>query len=112
MNLVIMQGDEYPIKFTAKDATGTIIDSSMVADMEFVIGKVLRKTYGNSEITYDSTNSKWQIPVTQEETFALKQSDSNELKIRIKFSTGDIIGKNLGRVHIVDASGCEEFEDD
>lgn len=88
----IMQGDAYSIGIdvTLNDAP---IDIAMVEKAEIVLGG-LAKQYPN-EITYDGENGKFLFPITQQESFSFGLPPS-PAQIRIKLTTGEVIGGKLG----------------
>lgn len=89
----IMQGDAYSIPIRIR--SGNVeITPDMVESIEFVIGSIT-KSYPNEVSFTDS----WQFPLTQEESFQLSPN-MQPLQIRIKFLSGEIIGRKYGCISI------------
>lgn len=101
--MAIMQGDNYAIPFTIKyeDEGEQYITPSIVDRVEFTIGS-LTKTYPE-EITYDSSAEKWLFPITQNEAFNLEGGKPETAQIRVKFTSGDIIGTEVGFINIIES---------
>ena len=83
------QGDAYQLPVTLKDENG-LINVDLISAVEFRFGDI-RKVYPN-EVTYDSDRGVFLVPLTQTDTFSLK-NDPVECQARIKFqSSGDVRG--------------------
>lgn len=103
--LVIMQGDQYalPIELMAKD--GTPLSPDTLADVEVVVG-TMRKTMSRGAIVYDAERGVFLFPLTQEETFAMRDQ-RYKVQLRVKTTGGDVVGIYLGEI-IVDMSKSKE----
>lgn len=88
----MMAGDAYslPIKISSADGTA---NASTFADVEVCIGHV-RKTLADGEITFDTEQECFLVPLTQEETFSLR--GRAKINIRCKYPSGDVVGIDLG----------------
>lgn len=93
--MTIMQGDEYPISFKIK-MHGKPVDINTIEMIEFVIGSMTKK-YPDT-VYYDTDSSKFKVFLSQEETFAI--TTPIPVQVRVKFNSGDVVGRNLGNVNI------------
>lgn len=94
----MMQGDSYGLPIGIKKANGEALTPADVADVEIVIGHLI-KTYKKNEISYDEGSEEWVFPFTQEETFALPAMRVNA-QARIVFTSGVVEGVKLGHVNV------------
>ena len=85
----LKQGDAYGIP-VAITLDGVPLDIEEVDTVEVCIG-TLRKVYPG-EVTYDDESGKFSFPVTQEETFSMKEGGAVPVDIRVKFASGEVIG--------------------
>ena len=105
-NITIMQGDQYAIPFEILTADGTPANGDTFADVELVVG-ALRKTMSGGAIVYDADQGAFLFPLTQEETFAMRDQRYTA-QLRVKTITGEVVGQDLG-VIIVDVSKSKEI---
>lgn len=103
----IMQGDQYKIGFRFKKNDEYLTDEG-ITDMRIMIGSVI-KSYGDNQITYNDT--WWYYPITEEETFALPEGKS-KIQARIEFASGDVIGKQLGKIKVITSRDTEVMIDE
>ncbi len=103
--LTIMQGDQYAIPFEILHTDETAADADDFADVEIMVGS-LSKTASAGAITYSEVHKAFLFPLTQEETFAM-QNVPQDIQLRVKTGTGDVIGIKLGQM-IVEASRSKE----
>ena len=89
----MLKGDAYRIPISIETAEGAATPESF-ADVEVCIGRSVRKTLSEGEITYDTERALFLIPITQEETFALGMR--SRINIRCKYAGGDVVGIDLG----------------
>lgn len=89
----MMRGDSYTLPISIATADGTATAESF-EEVEVCIGTDIRKTLSSGEITFDSERSLFLVPVTQEETFALR--GRARVNIRCKYYGGDVVGVDLG----------------
>ena len=82
----IKQGDAYSLPVTVT-LDGTSLDISDVEKVEFMFGTT-RKMYPDT-VTY--SDGKFNLPLTQEETFALARGNIL-VDIRVKFVGGNVQG--------------------
>lgn len=93
-----MQGDEYNLSFHISLNDG-LYEKLSIEDIEVCIGNLLK----HAKIESDNTIS---IRLTQEETFKLDVG-CNHIQARCKFSNGDVIGKPVTNVIIVESKSKE-----
>ena len=85
---MLLQGSTYKLPIQIKDPNGNIVDKSIVKKAVFTIGDI-EKVYGdNGEV--DFKNGKWIIPLTEQETFTMK--NSIKWQARFLFTDGSIKG--------------------
>lgn len=60
---IIQGGDQYPLPFSIKQGN-VVVTPSNCDDIRIKVGNYL-KTYSNNEITFNSTTSCWQFPLTE-----------------------------------------------
>ena len=101
----IMQGDEYDVNITLKDADGEPITEVGVTDVEIGIGS-LTKTYSDGEVSYDSENKQWVFRLSQTETSGLKNGVLS-FQVRVKFGGGDVVGAKLPSVGVSPSTSKE-----
>ncbi len=89
----MMKGDAYSLPISIETADGVATAESF-EEVEVCIGTGIRKTLTSGEITFDTERALFLIPITQEETFALK--GRARVNIRCKYSGGDVVGIDLG----------------
>ena len=70
----MMQGDEYPLNITLLSLDGQAITPNNVTSVEFMVGDI-RKTWPETA-TFDDATLKFKIPLTQKNTFALRDRKS------------------------------------
>lgn len=100
---IIKQGDAYAIPVTLKIGGDTVTANnlSLIDKVEFMIGANIRKVYPTDATFADG---KFQVPVTQAETFTLPEDDEVEFDVRVHFTSGNVQGiqKKL-KIKVVDA---------
>lgn len=104
--ITIMQGDQYAIPVEIKDVDGTPANGETFADVEIVVGSV-RRTMSAGEIVYDPNQAAFLFPLTQAETFAMRDQPQI-MQIRVKTVDGNVLGVNLGGTIIVIGSKSKE----
>jgi hypothetical protein len=101
--VVIMQGDEYPLRFkiTSDEEPINIDDVEIV---EIVIGNVKRKY--PDYIYFDKINDEFVFNITQEMTFAL--AGAQDMQVRIKFkNSGWVFGEKMEKLQVVPSNSKE-----
>lgn len=88
----MMQGDQYALPIQIETNEG-IADATTFADLEIFLGNV-RKTLSGGDISYDEETKSFNVYFTQKDTFKLNGAEN--LQIRCKFDTGDVIGVKAG----------------
>lgn len=91
----MMQGDQYRIPVSLKHEDGSIVTEAEVRDVEIFVGLV-RKTLDDG-ISYDEGEKCFYVHLKQKETFRL--SGDVRVQARILFTSGDVVGVNLGTVN-------------
>ena len=90
----MMQGDSYkfPITITmnGESLTG-------VSDIEVMIG-CIRKTMSAGDVEKDDTSDDYLVSVKQTETFKMHKQE--EVKVRVLFNSGDVIGAYAGLLNV------------
>lgn len=91
----MMQGDQYRIPVSLKHEDGSAVTESEVRNVEVFVGQV-RKTLAEG-VSYDENEKCFYVYLTQKETFRL--SGDVRVQARILFTSGDVVGVNLGTVN-------------
>lgn len=91
--LKIMQGDAYSIPIEITASNGTTLNDTTIEDVEITLGK-FTKTLKSNEIVYNFSDSVFEFPLTQEETFQLK-AYKYDLIVRVKVAENQVIGFKL-----------------
>ena len=89
--MIISEGNTYvlEIPLTVNEEELDINDVSVV---EFMFGN-LRKVYGEEgDVTYDTYEKCFKVPLSQEETFALKGKNIIDYQARVKFKDDSVSG--------------------
>ena len=110
-NYFIKQGDAYniPVSITVDGETVNGETVELIETVEFMLSEDIRKVYPE-DVTFDSVNNVFLVPVSQEETFAMEDGEKIPLDIRVGFSSGDVIGtKTMQQIKILDALSEEEI---
>ena len=96
----IMQGDDYAISFTITDENDQLLNIEEIQTIQFVVGDFTKYYHsgGSGEVTYLENEEIFSFPITQEESFQM--SGEQECQIRIKFTSGRIVGKVIGELDI------------
>lgn len=103
MMVIIMQGDEYPLRFkiTSDEEPININDVEIV---EIVIGNVKRRY--PDYIYFDEVNGEFIFNLTQEMTFALV--GAQDMQVRIKFkNSGWVFGEKMEKLQVVPSNSKE-----
>ena len=90
MAIKIKQGDAYAVPIQVR-LNGELINADDVEAVEFCVGDALRKLYPE-DVSYETGNNTFYLPLTQQETFAFPANGSVALDVRVKFTGGDVIG--------------------
>jgi len=89
----MMKGDAYSLPIAIETSDGTASRETF-EEIEVSIGHNIRKTLSSGEIGFDSERNLFLVPLTQEETFALK--GRTKVNVRCKYVGGNVIGADLG----------------
>ena len=95
----MMQGDQYALPIQIETNEG-IAGATTFADLEVFLGSV-RKTLSGGDIEYNSDTETFNVYFTQKDTFKLNGAE--ELQIRCKFDSGDVIGIKAGSYSVEDS---------
>lgn len=103
--MALRKGDSYslPIKILI---SGVLIDVGLVEVVEFMFGDI-RKVYGGNStdgVTYETDH--FVVPLTQEETFSLKDK-TVDYQARVKFTSGDVKGTPIKKCNLYDSISQE-----
>lgn len=72
--MAILQGSSYEMPVVIRDSAGNVIDDTVVAKGSFTFGD-LKKTYGDGgDVYFNPESGAWIIPLSEEETFSLKET--------------------------------------
>ena len=93
----MMTGDSYNLPIQIETNMG-FANMGTFEDLEVMFGDV-RKTISNGEIKYDNEKQAFLIPLSQKETFRMR--DKEEIQIRCKFVDGSVKGVSAGEIDIV-----------
>lgn len=93
----MMQGDSYSIPFEIK-VDGIMASESTFADVEISIGNIT-KTMSSGDITFDAEQNAFMFPITQQETFALRNTPQ-KVQIRVKYASGDVYGVDIDKIDV------------
>lgn len=97
----VMQGDQYAVPFYITYIDGDSGEKlsatpEIVENMIITIGNI-QKTL--PDVTYNATKETWECPLTQDDTFSLSEK-SVLVQVRILFTTGDVVGKDVGYLKV------------
>ncbi|MDO4280805.1 MAG: hypothetical protein Q4C56_04160 [Peptococcaceae bacterium] len=106
---MIKQGDQYAlgIRLTAE---GEALDISAIADVEICLGTLVKhwRAEGASEVQHDAEASVFYFPLSQAETFAFKKLGRKvPLDIRVKYTTGDVVGIRPQKIDVIESISKE-----
>lgn len=90
MAIKIKQGDAYAVPIQVR-LNGELINADDVEAVEFCVGDALRKLYPG-DVSYEPGNNSFYLPLSQTDTFAFPANGSVTLDVRVKFTSGDVIG--------------------
>jgi len=77
----ILQGNTYELPIQIKDSEGNFVTPEMIKKASFTFGKI-EKNYGELDnVYYDYYQNAWILPLTENETFILK----DEVKWQVRF---------------------------
>lgn len=101
MAVKIKQGDAVSVPVEI-ELNNEDLDIAEIEEVEFYLGG-FRKVYPG-DVTYDTTNKLFYIPVTQEESFSWPENTSITVDARVKFKGGNVQGAEKQRyMTIIDA---------
>lgn len=104
MAVKIMRGDSYliPVEVTQN---GQAITPNIVTDIEVSIGTELQKRLSYGEVVF--LDGTWYFRLSQEETFALE--DSNTVYVRVVYpgSPNNVIGVRAGMIIALETGSSE-----
>lgn len=103
--VIIMQGDQYAVPVEILTSDDRPADGDTFAEVEIVICGI-RKTLTSGEVVYDADRHAFLFPLTQEETFALRDLPQ-QARVRVKTKLGGVAGAFLGHV-IIKVSDSKE----
>lgn len=102
---LIKQGDSYSLPI-AVTLNGGNLNIKEIETVEICLGKV-RKLYPG-EVSYDSENGEFLVPLTQKDTMKMPAGRYMELDVRFKFVTGEVIGlKEKEQIYVCAATSKE-----
>ena len=100
--MIFQEGNTYLLEIPLT-IDGEPIDTTEISLVEFMFDNI-RKIYGTytenntektGDVTYDSETNCFNIPLSQEETFALKDNSIVRYQARIKFTDGSVNATNI-----------------
>lgn len=92
----IMQGDQYPLQFTFTTGDSTPPLAQAIGEIEVMLG-TLEKTLTSGDIAYDENAGTFTVPLTQQETFAMR-AGPHSIQVRIRACDGKVIGEEVGKL--------------
>lgn len=102
---IIKQGDSYSLPITVT-LNGGNLNIKEIETIEICLGKV-RKLYPG-EVSYDSENGEFLVPLTQRDTMSMPAGRCAELDVRFKFVTGEVVGlKEKEQIYVCSAASKE-----
>lgn len=88
--MIFQEGNTYLLEIPLTVA-GESIDIDSVSLVEFAFNDIKKLYDGASEeVTYDSSEKCFKVPLSQEETFALKNKLPIRYQARVKFQDGSV----------------------
>lgn len=88
--MAILQGSSYKLPIRVVGLNGVVVSDVMVEKGVFTIGG-LEKSYGDGgEVWYDSEKQAWILPLSEKETFGLK--DVVDWQVRFLMVSGEVTG--------------------
>ena len=96
----MMTGDSYrlPIKIETTEGVAT---PAMFEEVEVFVGNI-RKTLSSGQISFDDERQMFLIPLSQEETFRLREK--NKVQLRCKFEDNSVVGIDAGEIELTKAT--------
>lgn len=110
-NYSIKQGDAYniPVSITVDGETVNAETIALIETVEFMFSEDVRKMYPE-DVTFDSEDNVFLVPVSQEETFALEDGEKIPFDVRVGFLNGIVVGtKTMQKIKVLDALSEEEI---
>lgn len=98
-SLIVTQGDEFKIKIQLYMNDALLSDLSGISLIEFSVDN-LTKSYPD-EVTYDEENQYFLFPLTQKDTFKMKNAVNYQA--RVKFEDGTVLGTPIYQGNIRDS---------
>ena len=96
-----LEGNTYELGVKLKDCRGAVVSASIVETVQIVVNGV-EYYYGDGGVVrYDEERHVFVVPLTEEETFAMK--GVVQWQARVKFSDGTIRGTRPRREYVYDS---------
>ena len=106
-NPIMMQGDSYPISFTITDENNNPLNIDEIDLIQFDLGGLIKMFTKDetTQVNYIEEFNQFQVPITQQESFNF--NGEIDCQIRIKFTSGQVIGKKIGSIDLQFSSNEE-----
>lgn len=89
--MIFQKGNTYILQIPLTK-NGEDIDINDVSIVEFMFENI-RKTYGDEgDVTYNSEDKCFEVPLSQEETFSLTENSVIKYQARVKFTDNSVSG--------------------
>ena len=88
--MAFLQGNTYMLPVEVTNCAGEVITPDDVDKVQFVIGKLEKYYAEDGVVQYDDDNKVFLIPLTEEETFAMK--GTIKWQVRVLYPDGSIDG--------------------
>lgn len=89
--MIFQEGNTYILEIPLT-LDGDDININDISKVEFMFNDI-RKTYGEDEdVTYDTNEKCFKVPLSQEETFSLQGNKSIQYQARVKFTDDSVMG--------------------
>lgn len=104
--MIFQEGNTYILEIPLT-LGGDYININDISKVEFMFNNI-RKTYGEDEdVTYDTNEKCFKVPLSQEETFSLQSNHTMRYQARVKFTDDSIMGTNIYKGYIQESLSKE-----
>lgn len=88
----LLQGNTYKLEIPLNDPEGNVINNNFIKRAQFAFGDYIKyyDSDGSGEVSYDTEKQCYIVPLTEEETFAMRQLVT--WQVRVLYINGEIDG--------------------
>lgn len=88
----LLQGNTYKLEIPLQDSEGNVVDNTFIKKAQFAFGKHIKHycSDGGGDVSYDKEKQCFIVPLTEEETFEMRQLIS--WQVRVLYTNGEIDG--------------------